>query len=139
MRLNEGQMSMLICGIVYMGTVAGNRPRVRPMRPYVAQGGIWLVSHADTEKVAELVENNHIELCAANLDGTLLRVAGVAEEESGEEQRAAVYSGVPELETYFAGPQDKKMKVYRLRISEIVQRLPGEGEAKELLFREKQN
>ena len=41
----------------YMGSIDGNRPRVRPMKPFIDQEGrIWLFSRYDSHKVAQIEE-----------------------------------------------------------------------------------
>ena len=110
-----------------MGTSCDNIPSVRPMRPYIdEQHNVWLVSHADTEKVGEILVNNHVELCALSDDNDVLRIKGrlQAEKEiAGNETlvaRQQLIENLPQLKEFFANPEDKSMVVYKLIVENVI-------------------
>jgi general stress protein 26 len=44
-------LQMIRSNLAFMGTVDGDRPRVRPMKPYIdREGHIWLFSRFDSKK-----------------------------------------------------------------------------------------
>ena len=110
-----------------MGTSCDNIPSVRPMQPYVdEQHNVWLVSHADTEKIGEIQENNRVELCALSDNNDVLRLKGrlLAEKEiAGEETRLArrqLIENLPQLKEVFANPEDKSMVIYKLQVDDVI-------------------
>lgn len=70
--------------VAFMGTIDhDNRPRVRPMKPYIdREGHIWLFSSHDTQKITELARNPRIELCIVGPHREVLTLAGRIQDET---------------------------------------------------------
>ena len=57
-------LNLLKTETVFLGSLDGNQPRVRPMKLYVdKEGHIWLFSPFETRKVVEMKNNPRIEIC----------------------------------------------------------------------------
>jgi len=132
--LTAEQTAFLHKRTVYMGTICAGEPRVRPMRPYATAAGLWLVSHAETEKVGEIADNNQVELCAADDKGRFIRVAGRLEREEREEARCEVFQGMEELQAGFPDHNPAELLVYRLVVRKVIWHEAGGGARKELNF-----
>ncbi|MDU4962171.1 MAG: pyridoxamine 5'-phosphate oxidase family protein [Sporomusaceae bacterium] len=110
----------------FMGTVDENRPRVRPMRPYIdADGQIWLFSRFDTKKVSELQQNPRVELCFVGDNQEVLTIYGRVKDSTkpGDPEfrvrRDLMAADVPDMKQYFAAGDIDSMVIYRLRVHEI--------------------
>ena len=112
---------------VFMGTVEGNTPHVRPMKPYIDDANnIWLISHVDTKKIKEIEANNRVELCTLGDDNEVLRIAGQLESEGKfnrellENIRNKMFISMPQLGEFFTGPEDQSIAIYRIKVDEII-------------------
>lgn len=110
----------------FLGTVDENRPRVRPMKPYIdREGRIWLFSRYDTRKVAELQQNPRVELCFVGDNQEVLTIDGRVEDvtKPGDPEfrvrRDLMFADVPEMKHYFAAGDIDSIVIYRLLVYEI--------------------
>ena len=110
----------------FMGTVDDNRPRVRPMKPYVdREGHIWLFSRYDTKKVTEMQHNPRIELCFVGDNQEVLTVYGRAQDITKPADpayrvlRDMMFVDMPDMR-YLVGNSDiNSIIIYRLVVHEI--------------------
>jgi len=128
--------------VFFMGTVEGNRPHVRPMRPYIDEANnIWLISHADTHKIKEIEANNRVELCTLGDDNEVLRIVGQLESEDQFDSfvladiKNKMFIGMPQLQDFFTGPEDSSIAIYHLKVDEIIFRHAANEVKSELNFR----
>lgn len=64
---------------VFVGTVDGVLPQVRPMLGFIGpNGGLWLLSLVLKDRVA-LTNNDQAQLCAMGDEGDLLQINGILE------------------------------------------------------------
>lgn len=110
----------------FLGTVDENRPRVRPMKPYIdTEGRIWLFSRYDTKKVAELQQNPRIELCILGDHQEVLTIYGRVKDmtKPGDPtfrvRRDLMFADVPEMKHYIAEGNADSLVIYRLLVHEI--------------------
>ena len=140
--LEENVVAMLKEKILFMGTVSDNVPRVRPMKPYIdKQNNIWLVSHADSEKIKEIEENNKAELCTLGdhyevlrLQGELLSVKNLGEDVVLAMKQEMIES-LPQIKTFFSGVKDSHMVIYKFLVKEIILRTSDNELKSELNFK----
>jgi len=112
---------------IFMGTVEGDRPHVRPMKPYIDdENNIWLISHVETKKIKEIEANNRVELCTLGDENEVLRIAGQLEPEANfsrnviEDIKNKMFVSMPQLQEFFTGSEDPNIAIYHLRVSEII-------------------
>jgi len=120
-------MNLIKSNIAFLGTVDGEQPRVRPMKPFLCEHGhIWLFSHLLAKKVDELHDNDRVELCFVGEGDEVLRLSGVLDINpnlTGEEfhgLKVKVFNEMPQMKKYFTGPRDPLMIVYRLRVRHVI-------------------
>jgi uncharacterized pyridoxamine 5'-phosphate oxidase family protein len=112
--------------VAFMGTIDENRPRVRPMKPYIDhEGHIWLFSRYDSKKVANLLQNPRIELCFLGQEQQVLNIYGRIKDEtkSGSPAfqvvRDIMLNEIPEMKHYFKDKNQDTLIIYRLIVHDI--------------------
>ena len=110
----------------FLGNIDGNRPRVRPMKPYVdRQGHIWLFSPYETSKVTELKNNPLIELCVVGKNREVLTLSGRVRDETRPGSslfRATMdmmYAEMPEMKKYFPERDTTSLVLFRVVVHEV--------------------
>lgn len=110
----------------FMGSIDGNRPRVRPMKPYVdREGHIWLFSRFDTRKVSELNQSPRVELCIAGKEGETLTLVGRVKDETRPGSptfralKDVMFGELPEMRKQFPDNDTTALVIYRLVVHEI--------------------
>ena len=119
-------LSLIRSETAFMGNIDGERPRVRPMKPYVdREGHIWLFSPFETSKVAELKANPRIELCVVGKNGEMVTVSGRVRDETRPGSslfRATLdlmYGEMPEMKKYFPERDTTSLVLFRVVVHEI--------------------
>lgn len=120
-------LALLRGKVAFMANYDGNRPRVRPMKPFVDEANrIWLFSHLETRKVVELSVDNRVDLCIVGEMQEILRVSGQVEEisettqELFAETRRKLFAAIPGVGRYYTGPADPNFVLFRLRVEDIL-------------------
>ena len=110
----------------YMGSIDGNRPRVRPMKPFIDQEGrIWLFSRYDSHNVAQIEENPRVELCIMGKNQEVLSIYGRLKDDTKPGTptfrvlRDLMIAEIPAMKHYFAEGQEDSLLIYRLAVHEI--------------------
>ncbi len=105
----------------FLGTVDANRPRVRPMKPYIDEKGqIWLVTAVHTKKIAEIAANPRAELCTLGKNEFVQIYGKLSQDHSvTPEFIAKIFGAIPEMKEYFTGTTDPAIAVYSLTIHQI--------------------
>lgn len=113
-------------GLAFMGTVDEQRPRVRPMKPYIDQEGhIWLFSHFDSKKVSEMANNPRVELCIVGKSQEVLNIYGRIKDETKHGNatfrviRDLMLADIPEMKNYFKDNNYDSLIIYRLVVHEV--------------------
>lgn len=119
-------ISLVRSKVGFMGTVDENRPRVRPMKPWIdREGHIWLFSRYDAKKVAELQQNPRIELCFVGDDQEVLTVYGRANDITRPADpafrvlRDMMFVDLPDMKMYITNSDINSIIIYRLIVHEI--------------------
>lgn len=119
-------LDLLRSETVYMGNFDGERPRVRPMKPYVdREGHIWLFSPYETNKVIELKNNPRIELCVTGKNREVLTLSGRVRDETRPGSslfRATLdmmYAEMPEMRNYFPERDTTALVLFRVVVHEV--------------------
>jgi len=119
-------LHLLKSELAFMGTIDENRPRVRPMKPYIDQEGhIWLFSRFDSKKVAELESNPRVELCFVGQDQEVLNLYGRIKDETKPGSatfrvlRDMMFAQIPEMKNYFKDQDLNALIIYRFIVHEI--------------------
>lgn len=110
----------------FMGSVDGNRPRVRPMKPFIdREGRIWLFSRYDSHKVAQIEENPRVELCFMTPSQEVLTIYGRLKDDTKPGTptfrvlRDLMIAEIPDMKHYFKEGEEDKIVIYRLAVHEI--------------------
>lgn len=119
-------ISLVRSKVGFMGTIDENRPRVRPMRPYIdREGRIWLFSRYDTKKVVEMQQNPRIELCFVGDEQEVLTISGRIKnitkpaDPTFRVMRDMMFVDVPEMKQYIAAGDVDSLVIYQLMVHEI--------------------
>lgn len=119
-------ISLVRSQTAFMGTVDGNRPRVRPMKPFIdRQGHIWLFSRYDSHKVSQIQANPRVELCFLGPQQEVLTVYGRLKDDTKPGTptfrvlRDLMLAEIPDMKQYFAEGKEDSLLVYRLAVHEI--------------------
>ena len=125
-------LQMIRSNLAFMGTVDGDRPRVRPMKPYIdREGHIWLFSRFDSKKVAELENNPRVELCFVGQDQEVLNLYGRLRDDTRHGSatfrvlRDMMFAEIPEMKNYFPQQDLNSLIIYRFIVHEIRYRRPS--------------
>ena len=112
--------------LAFMGTVDDNRPKVRPMKPYIdREGHIWLFSRFDSKKVSEMEINPRVELCFVGQNQEVLNLYGRIKDETKPGSatfralRDMMFAEIPEMKNYFSYQDHNSLIIYRLIVHEI--------------------
>ena len=84
--------------VLYLATVEGYLPRVRPINHYMVWNGrFYIAMGKHKEAYKQLLDNTNLEICAANDCGEWLRVQGTANFDNTPEAQAAAFQVMPQL------------------------------------------
>lgn len=110
----------------FMGTIDENRPRVRPMKPYIDRDGrIWLFSRYDSKKVSELLQNPRVELCFLGDEQETLNIYGRIKDITRPADpafrvlRDMMAVDIPDMKHYISNNDINSIIIYRLIVHEI--------------------
>jgi uncharacterized pyridoxamine 5'-phosphate oxidase family protein len=104
-------------GFGFFATVEGDKPRVRPMMPYLSEEGELLLALLGRSRtIPQIKANPNVEICFVDRKMWYCRVAGIARISNDLAKKQIVFENVPMLRQYFAGPEDPN---YHLAVIEI--------------------
>lgn len=88
-------------GVYYLGTVEGDKPRVRPFGTILSFEGKLYIQTGKSKPVSkQLAQNPNAEICAFK-DGRWIRVSGELVEDDRVEPRKAMLDAYPELRSMY--------------------------------------
>jgi len=94
-------------GFGFFATVEGNKPRVRPMMPYLTEEGELLLAMLGRSRtIPQIKANPNVEICFVDRKMWYCRVSGTATLSDEVSKKQMVFENVPMLRQYFAGPDD---------------------------------
>ena len=121
------------CGVFFLATVNGDRPRLRPLGAHLEMDGKVLFGVGDFKAVyRELVANPNAEIVACKKNGHWLRYSGRAVFETDEKYAEAILDMIPDLRRIYNAETGNKMMVFRLDDATALD-IPMMGEGESLL------
>ena len=102
------------CGVYYLATLDGDRPRVRPFGTVdLFDGGLYIQSGKIKDVSRQIAANPHIEI-SGMLDGKWIRLSADAIEDDRIEAREHMLDAYPELKGMYRA-DDGNTVVFRLK------------------------
>lgn len=107
---------------LYLATVEGYCPRVRPVNHYMIYNGyFYLALGKHKEAYKQLLDNTNLELCFAPSDDKWLRIRGTVNFDRSPEAYAAAYETMPDLKESYREDTGKRLAlIYLDHISAMV-------------------
>lgn len=114
------------CGVFYLATVDGDKPRVRPFgalnvfedKLYIQTGKIKDVSH-------QMQENNNIEICSF-IDGKWIRVSAQVIRDDRIEAKASMLDNNPSLKNMYNAEDENTEVLYLTNATAIISSFTSE-------------
>jgi uncharacterized pyridoxamine 5'-phosphate oxidase family protein len=107
-------------GFGFLATVENNKPRVRPMMPYLTEDGELLLALLGRSRtIPQVKANPNIEVCFVDRKMWYCRVSGTAVISQDISKKQIVFENVPMLRQYFAGPEDPKYHLIVIQIKSV--------------------
>ncbi len=120
MTRNEAIDIIRDAGFGFLSTADGDQPHVRPMMPYLTEDNELLLALLPRSRTIEHVQKNpKVELCFVDRKMWYCRISGKAAISTDGDKKSLVWSGVPMLRQYFAGPQDPNFVLAEIKIEKI--------------------
>lgn len=107
---------------LYLATVEGYLPRVRPINHYmIYDGNFYIAMGKHKEAYKQLLDNTNLELCADLGEQRLLRIQGTVNFDRSPEAYAAAYEVMPDLRESFSADTGKRLAlIYLDHISAVL-------------------
>lgn len=107
-------------GFGFFATVEGDKPRVRPMMPYLSEEGELLLALLGRSRtIPQIKANPNVEICFVDRKMWYCRVSGTASISDDIAKKQIVFENVPMLRQYFAGPEDPNYHLAVIQIKSI--------------------
>ncbi len=107
-------------GFGFLASAEGDQPHVRPMMPYLTEDNELLLALLSRSRTIEHIKKNpKVEICFVDRKMSYCRVAGKAAISSDAEKKALVFSVIPMLRQYFAGPEDANFVLAEIKIEHV--------------------
>jgi len=107
-------------GFGFFATVEGNKPRVRPMMPYLSEDGKLLLALLGRSRtIPQIKANPNVEVCFVDRKMWYCRVTGTAAISDDISKKQLVFENVPMLRQYFAGPEDPNFYLAVIEIKSV--------------------
>jgi general stress protein 26 len=109
------------CDVAMLATVEGDKPRIRPMAPLSVEGNvIWMAAFANSEKMAQMAHNPHVELCYIDDQRRHLRVSGTAEAVDDAALKDKMWEIHPSLREYFRSPRSPQYRLIKVTVTKAM-------------------
>ena len=117
---------------LYLATVEGYRPRVRPINHYMIYNNRFYIAMGKHKAAyRQLLDNTNLELCCALENESLLRIQGTVNFDRSPAAYGAAYAEMPDLKESFREDTGKTLAlIYLDHISAVV--FDREDEPKQL-------
>ena len=107
-------------GFGFLATMDGNKPRVRPMMPYLTEDGDLLLALLSRSRtIAQIKANANVEVCFVDRKMWYCRVSGTANISDDLTKKQTVFDNVPMLRQYFAGAEDPNFHLAVIKITGV--------------------
>ena len=89
------------CGVFYLATVDGNKPRVRPFGALnIFEGKLYIQTGKSKNVSRQMMANPHIEICGY-VDGVMIRVEAKVVADERIEAKQSMLDNNPELKNMY--------------------------------------
>ena len=107
--------------IAYLATVDGDRPRVRPMVVLGGEGNcVYLAAASVSDKITQIADNPHVEICYMDAEQNHLRINGTAEVTDDAALKRRLWQENGDLRRYFASAEDPRFALLKVTIAEAL-------------------
>lgn len=114
---------------IFLATLDGNGPKVRPVTMIYYNDRFWVTTGADNAKVKQIKENPNTEFCLM-LEGDkykgYIRGGGIALIIEDIETKKMIAEGIPFFKEYWKSADDPSFALLEIVIKEIEYLKPGE-------------
>ena len=92
-----------------LATIENGQARVRPMAWIMLEDGrLWSSTYRSSGKVAEIEQNEQVEICFVNSKKVHARITGIADLSGGSEKKEELLRINPKVGRHFSGGDDEK-------------------------------
>lgn len=107
---------------LYMATVEGYLPRVRPINHYMVYNGrFYIAMGKHKEAYHQLLDNTNLELCVALTDDRFVRIQGTVNFDTSAEAYENAFKEMPDLNESYAKDTGKRLAlIYMDHISAVL-------------------
>ena len=108
--------------VLYLATVEGYLPRVRPINHYMVWNDrFYIAMGKHKEAYKQLLDNTNLELTTALSDNDWIRIRGTVNFDTSPEAYAAAFAEMPDLKESFGENSGKRLAlIYMEHISAMV-------------------
>ena len=100
------------CGVYYLATVDGDKPRVRPFGTVeIFENHLYIQTGKSKDVFKQIEKNNNVEICAFK-DGKWLRVNGKLKVDDRVEAKKHMLDNYPELRNMYDENDDNTVVLY---------------------------
>jgi len=114
--------------VVYLATVDGDAPRVRPVTLIHFDKKMWVTTGSSSAKIMQIKANSNIEFCLLLGDGEksgYIRGGGTAEIIADRETRILIAENTPFFKEFWKDTNDPGYALLRIHTREIEYLKPG--------------
>ncbi|MBE6161044.1 MAG: NimC/NimA family protein [Firmicutes bacterium] len=110
--MKEVQEFLKKCGIYYLATVDGNKPKVRPFgTAEIFEDHLYIQTGKKKDVFKQIEKNNNVELCGY-IDGKWIRVAGNLQVDNRKEAKKDMLDKNPNLRGMYNENDDNTIVLY---------------------------
>ncbi|MBO6145701.1 MAG: pyridoxamine 5'-phosphate oxidase family protein [Bacilli bacterium] len=110
--MEEVQQFLKECGIYYLATIDGNKPKVRPFgTAEIFENHLYVQTGKSKKVYNQIKENPYVELCGFK-DGKWIRVSGKLIEDDRVEARKDMLDKNPDLRNMYDENDDNTVVLY---------------------------
>lgn len=114
-------------GFGCLATIEENKPKVRPMMPFLTDEGVLLLavlSHSRT--ITQIQKNPFVEICYLDRKMCFSRISGQAQVSTDLEKKQVVWNNIPMLRQYFSSPEDPHYVLLEITTDSIESMTPAQ-------------
>ena len=110
--MKEVQEFLKECGVYYLSTIDGDKPRVRPFgTAEIFEDKLYIQTGKSKDVYKQIEKNNNVELCAFK-DGRWLRVSGKLISDDRVEAKKDMLDKNPDLRSMYNENDDNSIVLY---------------------------
>lgn len=113
--------------LMYLATVDGKQPKVRPMALIYHKDTCWFVSIAGRKKIKEIETNDNVEFAINPQDRddlSTIRGSGKAILIDNQEIRQDLANAIPWFDGYWKSAEDSRFFLYKIDLEQVSVQIP---------------